>query len=135
MTTPVALALAGAAAVAFFLVERKITATPAAPPVPQSVPTGGGVNVSGILNRLGQTGGGAIATAAGIPIAGPVVSKAAGNFVSAEYSGFRQAGSGLSQIGSGNIIHGTYDVAVGGLKTAAAPITSTYSTVKGFLGF
>ena len=134
MTTPVALALAGAAAVAFFLVERKMTATPAAPPVPQSVPTGGGVNVSGILNRIGQTSGGAIATAAGIPIAGPVVSKAAGNFVSAEYSGFRQAGSGVTQIASGNIVHGVYDVGAGAVKTAIAPVTSTISTVRGFIG-
>lgn len=128
MSTGVALAIAGAAAVALFLVERK--AMPAAPPVPQSVPTGGSTNVSGFINKVGQGGAAAVANAIGAGPLTPVISKAGGNFVSAEYSGWRQAGSGVTQIAHGNVVSGAKDILVGGAKTAAAPITSTYNTVK-----
>jgi hypothetical protein len=129
MNTLAALGIAGAAGVALYLVERK-TATPAVAPRPVST---GGDPVSGFLNRVGQIGAGAAATGAGLGAVAPVIGKAGGGFLSAEYGGFKQAGSGVTQIAQGNVISGTKNIVVGGVKTAAAPLTSAYNAVRSIL--
>lgn len=132
MHTGWALAIAGAAGVALFLVERK--AAPSAPAVPQSFTpkAGTGSSVGGLVQAGGNFIGNAVGSAAGLgPVSRPI-GQAAGNFAKDEYQGFRQAGSGFVQIGKGNVLGGGKDVVVGGLKTAAAPITSTINTVRGW---
>jgi hypothetical protein len=132
MNTLAAVGIAAAAGVALYFVERK-TATPAAPAVPRSIPTGGSINVSGFVNRVSSEIGTGIGAATGLGAAAPVLGRASSNLVTAEYGGFRQAGSGLVSIGKGNVVTGVKDVVVGGAKTAIAPFTSAYSTIKSLL--
>lgn len=131
MNTLAAVGIAGAAGVALYFVAKK-TATPAAPPVPQSVPTSGS-GVKGFLdtasNRIGTAIGGAI----GAGPASGAIGRASTGFVRAEYNAWSQAGTGAKQIFSGNIVSGGKNVIVGGAKTAIAPITGVYNTFKGIL--
>ncbi len=135
METPTALAIAGAAGVALFFVARR-TAAPAAPAVPQSAPNknpGSGSSVGGLVQAGGTFVGNVVGGAAGLgPVSG-AVGQAAGNFASAEYGAWKQAGSGFVDIAHGDVWGGTKNIVSGGIKTAAAPITSTISTVKGWL--
>ncbi len=132
MQTRWALAIAGAAGVVLYFVNRN---TSNAPAVQGSVPSktnSTGSSVGGLIQNGGNVIGGVIGGATGFGPAAKPLGTAAGNFAAAEYGGFRQAASGVSQIGSGNVVSGTKDILVGGLKTAAAPFTSTYSTIKGW---
>lgn len=130
MNTLAALGIAGAAGVALYLIERK-TAAPALPPVPQSPPSPSGVGgyLDAASNRIGTLVGGA----AGAGPAAGFVGRASTGFVRAEYSAWSQAGTGAKQIFSGNVVSGTKNVVVGGVKTAIAPVTGVYNTFKGLL--
>ncbi len=135
METRWALAIAGAAGVGLYLVHRG-TVAPSAPAVPQSIPSraSSGSSIGGLVNKVGTIGATGAATLAGLGPAAPIVGKAGGGFVTDTYGGFRQAASGGSQILHGNVISGTKDIIVGGVKTAAAPITSTVKAIGGFIG-
>ncbi len=86
METRWALALAGAAGVALYVIHRS-TATPSAPAVPQSIPpkAGSGSSVGGLVQKIGNLGGTFVGGAAGLGPVAPVIGQGAGSFIAEEY--------------------------------------------------
>ncbi len=133
MNTLAAVGIAAAAGVALFVIERKV-ATPAVPVYPKQAPTpikAGGID--GFLDSASTRIGTAIGGATGFGPAAGVVGRASSGFITAEKNAWSQAGTGAGQIFSGNVVTGTKNVIVGGVKTGLAPITGAYNTIRSFL--
>src|SRR6516225_1592612 len=127
MTTGEILLIVGLGIVGFFVVTKvtggqstNVNTSPVRPSgssVSQSAANG----LQNLAGRIGGFGGTVVAQAAGLGPASPYVSVASSSLLRTEVSGFRSAGSGVSEIAHGNIGTGLKDIGKGAVETAAAP--------------